>query len=93
MKGIVRLGDLSNGHGTFPPRSNIQSSSKCFCDGIGIHRLGDTWAVHCSGTCHSGVASSSSQKSFADSIGIGRTGDTISCGDIMLQCSAKCFTA
>ena len=92
--GIVRLADLSQGHG-YPPIANTGASSKCFCDGIGIHRLGDPWnVIHCIGpTCHNGgTAATASVKTFADGKGICRTGDSVSCGDTMLQSSGKCFS-
>lgn len=46
MPGVVRLGDMSTGHGCWPGRPSIEASTNVFVNGRGVHRLGDSWAVH-----------------------------------------------
>lgn len=89
MPGVVRLGDISEGHPhCYPGRPNIEASSDVIVNGKGAHRLGDAWAVH--GACpdhspHGGVASSGSATIFVNGKPICRIGDAISCGDTMIE--------
>ena len=93
MAGVVRLGDMSTGHGAWPPRANISASTNVFVNGKGAHRVGDGWAVHCNPTpeCHSGVASSGSSSVYVNGRAITRIGDAISCGDSMATGSNNVF--
>lgn len=82
MPGVVRKSDISQGHGCFPPRPNIDGSSTTFVDGKGVHRLTDKWLIHmCGNKSHDGSLISASTTVFADNKGIGRIGDSISCDD------------
>ena len=91
MPGIVRLGDKCSGHGCWPPRSNNEASSNVFVNDLGVHRLGDSWEIHCCESCHSGVASSSSLTVFCNSKGVCRIGDSVSCGSTMVEGSIDTF--
>jgi uncharacterized Zn-binding protein involved in type VI secretion len=91
MPGIVRLGDYCSGHDGWPPRPNIEASETVFVNGLGVHRLGDQWAIHCNDSCHSGVASSSSLTVFCNSKGVCRVGDSVSCGSTMAEGSTDTF--
>lgn len=91
MPAIVRLGDISKGHGSWPPRPNDQASSNVFVNGIAVHRAGDHWAVHCAPPCHDGVLASGSPNVFVNGKQVARAGDPISCGDTALQASTNVF--
>lgn len=82
MPGVVRKDDVSQGHGCFPPRSNISGSTTTFADNRSVHRKGDSWLIHqCKDKIHDGVLSSGSNSVFVDNRPVGRIGDSISCGD------------
>ena len=54
MPAVSRLGDHCTGHGPWPPRPSTGASPDVFVNGIAVHRKGDSWAVHCSGTIGAG---------------------------------------
>lgn len=84
MAGVVRLGDTSQGHGTWPSRPNIEASTDVFVNGIGVHRNGDAWAIHCDTfqNCHGGeLVTPSSRTVFVNGEPMGSIGDPIGCGD------------
>ena len=83
---------MCTGHGCFPPRRSTGGSSDVFVNGIAIHRLGDSWAIHCcSFDCHPGVLSSASGTVFANGSGVGRVGDNVSCGSRVATGSSNVF--
>lgn len=47
---VARLGDLSAGHGCFPPTPIIAASPNVFANGIAIARVGDFHATHSCGS-------------------------------------------
>jgi uncharacterized Zn-binding protein involved in type VI secretion len=52
---VARIGDMSAGHGCFPPTALVQGSPTVFANNIAISRVGDQHAAHsCSSTTHSG---------------------------------------
>lgn len=77
----ARLGDMGTGHGCFPPRQNIQASSDTIIEGLGAHRVGDLWEVHCcDDKCHMGSLASGSSTVFVNGRQLGRIGDQVDCG-------------
>ena len=81
MPAVHRLGDLCTGHGCFPPRPNIAASGDVFTNGIGVHRVGDGWAVHCCFlACHGGSQAAGSGTVFVNGKAMARIGDAVSCG-------------
>jgi uncharacterized Zn-binding protein involved in type VI secretion len=91
---VCRLGDLSAGHPSHPPRANVEGSGKVFADGVAIHRLGDAWAPH-PVNAHPGppdTTSIGSGKTFAEGAAVARIGDLISCGDTIATGSSKTFS-
>lgn len=46
---VVLVGDLSQGHGSFPPTPIVEGSSGFTLNGIGISRDGDAYADHTDG--------------------------------------------
>lgn len=93
MPAATRLGDLSTGHGSWPPRANDTASPNVFINGIAAHRVNDHWPTHCNSTpeCHDGVLSSGSTNVFVNGLALARVGDVISCGDFVAQGSTNVF--
>jgi uncharacterized Zn-binding protein involved in type VI secretion len=93
MPAVCRLGDISTGHGCFPPRPNTSARSTVFADGIPVHCKGDSWATHnCGNSSHDGVLIGASSSASAEGKGLGRTGDAISCGDTVAEGSPTVFS-
>jgi uncharacterized Zn-binding protein involved in type VI secretion len=82
------LGDMCSGHACWPSRCNIQASDNVFCEGIGSHRQGDAWAVHCCvmhrPPCpwHSSVLALGSATVYVNGRQMGRIGDPVACGSV-----------
>ena len=92
MKAVVRIGDMSAGHGASPPRPALTGSVKVFADTIPMHRLGDIWAPHpVNAHADPNTLITASDKLFADNIAVGQIGDLISCGDTAISGSSKVF--
>ena len=93
MPAVVRLGDVDTGHDACPPRPNNQVSPNVFVNGLGVHRLGDSYALH---GCpdhppHSAVAASGSRTVFMNGKACCRIGDAVSCGSAMETGSSNVF--
>jgi len=82
MPGIVRLGDTCTGHDCWPSRANTSASPNVFINGLGAHRVGDSWETHCcpGSDCHSGSQASGSPNVFVNGLSVARIGDFIDCG-------------
>ncbi len=93
MSAITRLGDMCTGHESWPPRESVSASDDVFVNGIGVHRVGDRWAVHCNPTpaCHDSVLASSSSNVFVNGKRIGRVGDPVACGSRVATGSSNVF--
>lgn len=86
MPKVARLGDICTGHGCWSPRPSSSGSPNVKVNGIPIHRVGDSWSVHCCPTipeCHSGVLASGSSSVKVNGIAVGRVGDPVSCGGVV----------
>lgn len=91
-RAATRIGDVCTGHGCWPPRANIQGSSNVFINGIGAHRNGDKWEVHCCGdSCHDSSTVKTSSSVFINGKGAARVGDLIGCGSAIAQGSSNVF--
>lgn len=92
MPAAVRLNDLSTGHSGFPSKHNLESSSNVFVNGLGIHRVSDSWETHCDSTsCHGSMQAEGSPNVFANGLAIARVADSISCGDMNAEGSPNVF--
>ena len=93
MPAVTRLGDLCGGHGAFPPRTSTSASSNVFINGIGAHRKGDSWSVHCdpSPSCHAGALADGSATVFVNGLPLGRIGDPVDCGSSVATGSPNVF--
>ena len=92
MAAVTRLGDFCSGHGCYPPRPNDEASSDVFVNGLGVHRLGDHWVVHCcQNDCHDGEAATGSPTVFVNGLPAVRIGDFVSCGSVSAEGSPRVF--
>lgn len=92
MPAAVRLNDICSGHASFPPRNNVAASTDVLINGMGAHRVGDGWAVHCDPTsCHAGVEASGSGTVFVNGKPLARVGDQIDCGSTCATGSSNVF--
>ena len=88
------LGDMSTGHGCFPPTAvNGAVASKTSIEGSPAAMVNSTHPPHaCGNTVHSGrKISSGSGKTTIEGRAAARIGDSISCGDSMGQGASKTF--
>lgn len=87
MSAVTRLGDITTGHDGFPPRPSVSASSTVFVNGLGVVRMGDSYAGH----PHPGSLSSGSSTVFIEGKACGRIGDSVSCGDTVAVGSGNVF--
>ena len=81
MPAVVRLSDSCTGHACFPTRPNTQASSNVFVNGRGVHRVGDSHAIHsCGKSFHASTQASGSSTVYVNGKAMARVGDSISCG-------------
>lgn len=93
MAGVVRKTDACSGHSPYPPRLSTSWSPNVYANGIEVVRKTDSWEVHCSADCHSGVSSTGSPTVFANGLPICRQGDAVSCGSTMPNSSSNVFAS
>jgi len=93
MPAVCRLGDSCTGHGGFPSRVNDSASTNVIINGVGAHRVGDHWVVHCDQqpSCHDSVLASGSGTVFVNGQSLGRIGDSIACGSTVASGSGNVF--
>ena len=92
MPAVTRKGDLCTGHGAYPPRPSTGASPNVYVNGIPVHRVGDSWAVHCAPICHGGSLAIGSPTVFVNGRAIGRIGDPVDCGSSVAQGSTNVFS-
>ena len=86
---LARHRDLCCGHSCFPPRPSLTASSTVFCNGRGVHRVGDEWNIHrCGKASHGGTTLSGSPSVTADGKPVARISDAVSCGTAIMTGSA-----
>jgi uncharacterized Zn-binding protein involved in type VI secretion len=87
MSGVVREGDLTQGH-CFNPTPPASFSSAVTVNGRGVVRYGDSIVTHCCGpVCHSGIYIGQHEVTV-EGRSIQIKGDPISCGDVCNECSS-----
>lgn len=93
MSGIVRVGDLSTGHGNFPPRPVITGSDSVFLNGLPVVRVGDVWAEHCdNSSCHLCNQAVGSSTGFVNGMPLVTQGMATGCGDFVAIGSTDTFS-
>lgn len=91
-RSVTRIGDRCSGHGCFPPRVNDEGSSDVFTNGIGTHRKGDHWVVHCCGSsCHDSNLAQGSPTVFVNGKEMSRIADPVACGSAVIEGSPNVF--
>jgi uncharacterized Zn-binding protein involved in type VI secretion len=98
MPAISRIGDMSTGHGCFPPTALVQTSvTKTYFNGI-LASVVDSGCQHAPHTCgittHAGSTrspSSGASKTYIEGFPAARIGDNIACGDAIAEGSANSF--
>jgi uncharacterized Zn-binding protein involved in type VI secretion len=90
MAAASRKGDLSAGHGCFPPTACVNSlATRTFINGILAQKQGSSFNSHrCGKTTHptsSRTTSSGSSTVYIEGARAVRIGDSISCGDSVAQ--------
>jgi len=92
MPAAHRHHDSCTGHGCWPPRPNAGASGNVFINGLGAHRVGDPWAVHCCGpACHDSVQAAGSPTVFVNGRALARVGDAVACGSACATGSPDVF--
>ena len=91
MSAVARLTDQCTGHGPFPSRVNTSASTDVFINNLGAHRVSDTWATHCAGSCHDSTLAEGSPTVFVNGLALGRVGDLVACGSTIASGSPDVF--
>jgi uncharacterized Zn-binding protein involved in type VI secretion len=96
MPAVSRLGDISTGHGCFPPTPLVNTPvGKTFFNGILACVVGSQHATHvCGIVVHPTPARpvvSGASKTFIEGSPASRVGDPIGCGDTCGQGSSNSF--
>jgi len=98
MPAVIRLNDMSTGHGCFAPTPLIQTPvTKTFFNGI-LAGVVDPQCQHAPHTCgvvthadEERAPSMGSTKTFIETFAAARIGDDITCGDTCAEGSANSF--
>lgn len=97
MGAFTRIGDMSAGHGCFPPTELVYTPiTRTFCNGKLIAVVGAQYATHtCGTTTHSQnpdrTIIGGSSNTFIEGYPLARIGDPIACGDLVAQGSENSF--
>lgn len=98
MPAVSRLGDMSTGHGCFPPTNMVSTPvTKTFFNGIkaGVVSAQCQFSAHtCGTTTHpnsSRTPSSGASKTYIEGNKAARIGDDIACGDAIAEGSSNSF--
>lgn len=94
MPAVTVLGQISSGHGSFPPTAATAASGDVFVNGSGVVRVGDAYAAHGSPTpspAHGRSASSGSGTVSVNGQPVHTIGDDIDCGGASAEGSPNVF--
>lgn len=85
MPNIVRIGDMTSGHGCFPPQNTLTGSMNVRINGIFVHRVSDMITPHCCGlACHPSQSATGSVTVKVNGLPLTRIGDLANCGSILV---------
>ena len=98
MPAVSRIGDMSTGHGCFPPTALVKTPvSKTFFNGK-LASVVNSECLHAPHSCgiitHAGATrspSSGANKTFIEGKQAARIGDNIACGDAIAEGSPNSF--
>ena len=92
MRAVTRLGDLSTGHGCFPPQIALSGSFNVFVNGRPVVKTGSSWSPHtCVDATHPGTQVLGSLSVLVNGVPMARIGDFISCGSFCATGSTNVF--
>lgn len=79
-----RQSDVCTGHGCWPPRPTGTYAATTYANNLKIHRLHDSYVVHCCPppNCHGAIGTSGSSTVIVENKPARRIGDTVSCGGV-----------
>ena len=78
MLPTARLADISTGHGGCSSRPNSSASPDVFVNCRPVHRVTDSWVVHCT---HSGMTVSGNATIFVNGLIKAKITSAVSCGE------------
>lgn len=81
---VSRLGDMTTGHGCFPPQKTIQGSTNVFIEGKPAFRQLDAAQPHCCKYCHPTNAIKGSMTVYVNQRQLMRVTDPCNCGSRMM---------
>lgn len=88
MAMVARAGDMTTGHGAFPPRSILDGVSTVLVEGKPCAVSGSTVPQHTDGqTTHGGSVIMGSGTVMASGKPVARAGDLVSCGETIMTSS------
>jgi uncharacterized Zn-binding protein involved in type VI secretion len=98
MPAVSRIGDMSTGHGCFPPTALVSTPvNKTFFNGK-LASVVDSGCLHAPHTCgvvtHAGATrapAAGASKTFIEGKPAARIGDNITCGDAIAEGSSNSF--
>lgn len=90
MAGICRVGDKTQGHGSFPPMAITSGSGNVSCNGIPVATIGSSLTGHSDGeSFHPATIVSGSGKTLVNGLGVALKNSSTSCGDKVSACSGN----
>lgn len=95
LRPMSRIGDITTGHGCWPPSVGITASPNVIIDGLNAHTVGDEFTPHtCGKDVHSDKAVKGATKVFINGKPAFRLGDMLQPGGaLMAQASWTVFAA
>lgn len=91
----VRVGDLTTGHGPYPPQLAHEGSPNVFINGQPAMRAYDDWDPHCcpsANICHDGLVITTANKTvLVNGSPLVRIGDYLDCGSVCKEGSPNVF--
>lgn len=97
LKGMSRIGDITTGHGCYPPTVGVVPTPPAvlpnvYVNGIPAHKQGDLMLPHdCNGVPHSDVAAIGSLTVRINGVSAMRIGDTLTPGGKFAEGSHNVF--
>ena len=82
MPAIAVIGSLCTGHDGFVPRVAVSGQGQHTINGVPVHCMGDSWALHAKpgSPPHGGVTTTGQSKHTINGLPVARVGDSVSCG-------------
>jgi uncharacterized Zn-binding protein involved in type VI secretion len=88
MLRVIKLGDITAGHGNHPPTTAIPTARTVFADNLPLVVVGDQFVSH----GHPVAAIMGSPTVFVENKPLVREGDLLSCGDVPISNFSTVFS-